>query len=196
VRADRTSSVPLDGECLAEVSRSIVQLYRRFYGRGPTRAKTIADGHVMTTVLEEVLTTVERTLIERDRHDLVAEVRTSFQTAMRREFVETVERVTRREVAGFSSGVDVDNDLASETFVFAPSTDPAPLAVGRSTASEGAESSTSAVAAGARDDTRSRARETREEARALRAQAAQVRRRYPRSSQADDVEDDILDERT
>ena len=50
-----------------------MQLYRRFYGRGPTRAKTVYDGNVLTTVLADIFTTVEQTLVERGRDDLVTE---------------------------------------------------------------------------------------------------------------------------
>ena len=65
---------------------------RRFYGRGPTRAETIFDGDVITTVLADIFTTVEETLVDRGRHDLVIGVRVAFQDAMRHEFVATVER--------------------------------------------------------------------------------------------------------
>lgn len=104
----------------ADVSTALVQLYRRFYGRGPTRAKTISDGDVVTTVLADIFTTVEQTLVDRGRTDLVTGVRVAFQEAMRHEFVATVERYTGREVASFTSGVDVAHAVATETFVLVP----------------------------------------------------------------------------
>jgi uncharacterized protein YbcI len=110
----------LTGSELADVSTALVKLYRRFYGRGPTRAKTTADGDTLTTVLADNFTTVEQTLIEHDRAELVVKVRTVFQEAMRHEFIAAVEIVTRRRVRGFTSGVDVDNDIATETFVLEP----------------------------------------------------------------------------
>ena len=108
------------GAEMANVSTALVQLYRRFYGRGPTRAKTIYDGNVLTTVLADIFTTVEETLVERGRGDLVVGVRSAFQEAMRHEFVAVVEEQTGRRVESFTSGVDVDNSIATETFVFAP----------------------------------------------------------------------------
>ena len=66
---------------------------------GPTRAKTIYDGNVLTTVLADIFTTVEETLVERGRGDLVVAVRSAFQEAMRHEFVAVVEEQT----AGASS---------------------------------------------------------------------------------------------
>lgn len=43
--ADMESSVApvrTRGEVLAEISRAVVQLHRRYYGKGPTKAKTHA----------------------------------------------------------------------------------------------------------------------------------------------------------
>jgi len=114
----------------ADVSTALVQLYRRFYGRGPTRAKTIADGNVITTVLADIFTTVEQTLVDRGRHDLVTGVRVAFQDAMRHEFVATVEAHTGREVASFTSGVDIEHGVATETFILVPlREDPAEQAI-------------------------------------------------------------------
>jgi uncharacterized protein YbcI len=104
----------------ADVSTALVQLYRRFYGRGPTRAKTISDGNVVVTVLADIFTTVEQTLVDRGRTDLVTGVRVAFQEAMRHEFIATVEAHTGREVESFTSGVDVEHAIATETFVLVP----------------------------------------------------------------------------
>ena len=105
---------------LADVSTALVQLYRRFYGRGPTRAKTICDGNVLTTVLADIFTTVEQTLVDRGRGELVTGVRTAFQAAMRHEFIATVEVHTGRTVESFTSGVDIGHGVATETFILVP----------------------------------------------------------------------------
>ena len=105
---------------LANVSTALVQLYRRFYGRGPTRAKTVYDGNVLTTVLADIFTTVEQTLVERGRDDLITETRHAFQVAMRHEFIALVEAHTGREVEAFTSGVDVAHAIATETFILVP----------------------------------------------------------------------------
>jgi uncharacterized protein YbcI len=168
-------TTPSRGSHLADVSTALVQLYRRFYGRGPTRAKTVAEGDVLTTVLAEIFTTVEETLVERGHSDLVVGVRASFQNAMRHEFITAVEVITGRTVQAFSSGLDVDHAVATETFVFepldasAPSTGPARQAD-----------------PSLRDDVRERARATRSDAAAVRAEAQQAaahrRSRRPQDS--------------
>jgi uncharacterized protein YbcI len=156
---------PLARPRLAAVSTALVQLYRRFYGRGPTRSHTIAENDILTTVLEDILTTVERTLLERGRKELVVEMRTAFQAAMAADFIAEVERVTGRPVVAFSSGVDVDREVATETFVLAPSHAKAP-----------ASETVRQADPRRRRDVRDRAQETREMARAVRAQARQAMR--------------------
>ncbi len=157
---------PLPGSVLAELSTGMVRFYRRFYGRGPTRARTIADGDVVTTVLEEVLTTVERTLVERGHARLVTEVRATCQASMVDELAAEVERVTGRPVLSLSSGVDVAREIATETCVLAP--------VGETAAVSGVVRQADPRQ---RDGVRAQARETRDMSAAVRAQARQARRR-------------------
>ena len=45
-------------------------------------------------MLEDILTTVEETLVTNGREDLVREVRLSFQAAMADRFIEAVEELT------------------------------------------------------------------------------------------------------
>lgn len=110
----------LSGACLANVSAAVVQLYRRFYGRGPCRARTIARDGVVTTVLEEIFTTIERTLLDSGEVDLVTAVRTTSQAAIAGELIVEVERLTGRTVKSVSSGVDVEQAMATEMFVLEP----------------------------------------------------------------------------
>jgi uncharacterized protein YbcI len=43
-----------------------------------------------------------------------------FQHASERDFVETVEQITGREVRAFVSGIDTKQDVSSEVFYFEP----------------------------------------------------------------------------
>jgi uncharacterized protein YbcI len=60
-----TDGQPRLGAELAEVTRGMVSLHRRFYGKGPTEAKTYAIDDTVICILEGGFTTVERTLIDR-----------------------------------------------------------------------------------------------------------------------------------
>ena len=153
---------------LADVSTALVQLYRRFYGRGPTRAKSIYDANVITTVLADILTTVEQTLVERGREDLVTETRHAFQEAMRHEFIALVETHTGREVEAFTSGVDVEHAIATETFILVP-------LAGDPREEDGVRQADPAL----RRHVRQTAAGTRDDAEALRAEARQASKHRP-----------------
>lgn len=103
-----------------DVSDAMVGLYKRYYGRGPTKARTHLTHDAVMCVLEEIYTTVERSLVERGDHETVAHVRRSFQGHFEREFIDAVEEITGRNVRAFVSGSHTDPDLAVEVFLLEP----------------------------------------------------------------------------
>ena len=105
------------GPTLAEVTNAIVGLHRRHYGKGPTRSKSYLLDDVLICVMEDVLTTVERTLVEAGEHAKVRDTRYAFEDAMRDRFCEAVERIVGRRVLGFTSQVLVTRDVAIEMFM-------------------------------------------------------------------------------
>jgi uncharacterized protein YbcI len=117
-RPDPQESPPR-GELISQLSREIVQLHARLYGRGPTKARSYLQDDYAACILEEIFTTAEHTLIKAGSSDHVAETRKKFQEAVREEFVGVVERVTGRTVKVFLSQVDVEANLALEFFLFA-----------------------------------------------------------------------------
>jgi uncharacterized protein YbcI len=109
------------GEELAEVTNGIVGLFREYYGRGPTRAKSyLLDDTYIVTVLRDTMTTVERTLVARGEADLVRRVRLAFQEAMTDSFQAVVEDATGRRVASYHSQLLTDPDVGFEFFVLDP----------------------------------------------------------------------------
>jgi uncharacterized protein YbcI len=107
------------GELVSQLSREIVQLHARLYGRGPTKARSFLQNEYAVCVLEEIFTTAERTLIEAGSGDHVGETRRKFQEAVKDEFIAMVERITGRTVRVFLSQVDIGANLALEFFIFA-----------------------------------------------------------------------------
>jgi uncharacterized protein YbcI len=111
------------------ISREIVRLHARLYGRGPTKAKTYVHSEYVLCALEDIFTPSEVTLIEAEKADLVRETRVAFQDAMRDEFVGVVERATGRRVRAFHSQIDPQSNTAAEVFFLASEssdeTDPA-----------------------------------------------------------------------
>jgi uncharacterized protein YbcI len=111
-----------DGRVLAEIANEMVRLFKEQFGRGPTAARAAWAGpDVITVVLEETFTAVERNLARLDEHERLRDMRSFFQYASVREFCEPIERLTGRKVRAFTSGVDTEVDgLSVETFVLYP----------------------------------------------------------------------------
>jgi uncharacterized protein YbcI len=111
------------GAELAGVTTGLVSLHRRFYGKGPTKAKTYAVNDTVVCLLEGGFTTVERTLIDEHDVEAVLRVRRSFQRAMEHQFTEVVENALGRKVIAYMSQIHADPDLAVELFVLEPDPD-------------------------------------------------------------------------
>jgi len=106
------------GEQLAAVTNGIVRLFREYYGRGPTKAKSyILDERIVVCVLEETMTTVEQTLVENGNGDKVRDVRLTFQEAMADEFKGEVARCMGRDVIAYHSQLTLKPDIGFEFFV-------------------------------------------------------------------------------
>ena len=110
----------VDGAIRSAISQALVRLHAEHYGKGATQAKTYLLDNLVVTVLRDVLTTAERTLVSVDRVDTVRNVRTAFQFTMEPHFREAVERITGRRVVSFMSQVDPANGLGVEVFVLEP----------------------------------------------------------------------------
>ena len=102
------------------ISTAAVQLLHDYTGRGPTKAKTLINGDVVTVVLADTLTTGERKLVENGHPDRVIELRHDYQLLMRDDLVAIVERQLDRKVIAFMSQNHIDPDLAVEVFVLEP----------------------------------------------------------------------------
>ena len=108
---------------MASISTGLVQLHSRYYGKGPTQAKTHLVDDTVICVLRGGFTRVERTLIEQGESDAVHHVRRSFQRAMEEQFRDIVESATGRRVVAYMSQVHEDPDLAVEVFLLEPDGD-------------------------------------------------------------------------
>jgi len=112
-----------DGEALSAISNGLAHLHMRFFGRGPSKAKTIVVDDLVACVLWDGFTTVEQTLLQRGETVAVEEFRRTFQSAMESQFNEVVEKATGRRVRAYMNQVHVDPDVAVELFLLAPAGD-------------------------------------------------------------------------
>ena len=108
------------GEALAEISNALVGLHKRFYGKGPVRAKTFLVDNTVLCLLEGGFTIVERTLIDIGRDEVVRDLRHNFQLAMQEQFTQVVEDQLDRRVLAYLSQVHTDPDIAVELFMLEP----------------------------------------------------------------------------
>src|SRR4051794_35078520 len=108
---------------LSAITVAMVQLHRRYYGKGPTEAKTYAVNDTILCMLRGGFTTVERTLMDDGKVDEVEGIRRSFQNTMKERFVEVVESTLGRDVIGYMSQIHTDPDVAIELFPLEPHPD-------------------------------------------------------------------------
>jgi len=113
---------PLSGDALlTAVTDSMVAFHKRYHHREPVTAKTrLMSDELLACVMGGVYTEVEKTMIELQRHTVVQETRSAFQTAMQERFIKEIERLSGRRVTAFISNSHVGPDLEVELFMLAP----------------------------------------------------------------------------
>ena len=107
---------------LASISNEMVQLYKEYFGRGPTRVRTDwANQDTLLVLLEDTLSPAERNLVKMGEHQRLRDTRMFFQYATVSEFCTPIERLTGRKVRAFLSGIDTEVEgLSSELFILHP----------------------------------------------------------------------------
>jgi uncharacterized protein YbcI len=106
-----------DGQLRAGLANAMVRIVHERWGKGPTRARAYLEDEFVFCVLEEPLTTVERTLVEAGKTDLVRELRLEFHEMAGRELAQQVEALTGRRVMASHSQIVFEPDLLFEIFV-------------------------------------------------------------------------------
>jgi uncharacterized protein YbcI len=103
---------------LSRISRELVAVMKRDFGRGPVSAKSYLIDDFLIVVMRGGMTTAERTLLERGRPDAVREFRQVFENEMGDVLVGLVEGLTGRKVLTYQSQVLFDPDIIVELFFF------------------------------------------------------------------------------
>jgi uncharacterized protein YbcI len=104
------------GSIVAAISRDIVGIHSRYYGRGPTRSKTIWREEILCCVLGEIFTKAEQLLVDAGRFEEVRAHRTAFQDEVAPLFRGAVETRTGLRVEAFLSQISKEG-AAAEVFV-------------------------------------------------------------------------------
>jgi uncharacterized protein YbcI len=93
--------VVVRGAQMETITRDIVTLHKLRVGRGPTRGKSyLLEDRYVLTVLDDVMTTAEHTLVRNGRAELVRQARQALQEVLTLELRGVVESALGREVIG------------------------------------------------------------------------------------------------
>ena len=106
-----------DGRLAAAISTGVVHVFAEHTGRGPTQARTTIDGTTVVVILQDGMTTAERSLVAGGKGSEVLQLRRSFQETMRDDLIAVVERLTASSVHAFMSANHIAPDIAAEIFL-------------------------------------------------------------------------------
>ena len=119
LEAGEAGDVPVkrpDGQLRAALANAMIRVVHEHWGKGPTRAKAYLEDGFLFCVLEDPLTTVERTLAKGGETDLVRELRLEVQELAEEDFRIQVEALTGRRVLACHSQIVFDPDMLFEIF--------------------------------------------------------------------------------
>ena len=88
------------GTLRTDISTAMVGLYKKHFGKGPTRCQTYLAPNLVTVILGEGYTPSEQTLFEAGKWYEVRAARQIWQDSMHERFVATIEELTRRRGQG------------------------------------------------------------------------------------------------
>jgi uncharacterized protein YbcI len=108
------------GPLRTAISNAIVGLLKRYWGRGPTGAKTYLCDDYVFVALEGGLMRSEETLLEAGGEDIVRQYRLAFQEAVREPLTSAVEEIVGRRVIGYHSQIIFEPPRAFEILVLEP----------------------------------------------------------------------------
>jgi len=103
-----------------ELSRRLVAFYKDLHGRGPIMARSLLLPEMAVTVMRQVLTPGEQTLVAGGRLVEVEQMRLRTAEVVRPRLLALAAEVLETEVTASVTGIGVDDDLATETFLLAP----------------------------------------------------------------------------
>ena len=116
---DRTDQeLESGGQVLARLSNEMVRAQKKYFGKGPTSAKSYMLDDLLIIVMRGGMTTAEHTMVEFDQEDRVRSFRQTFENEMTERLTQMVEEATGRTVVTYQSQVMFDPNIVVEMFVF------------------------------------------------------------------------------
>lgn len=115
--SDTAPANQTNGPVAGEVSRAVVRAFAQHLGRGPTKARTVIGPGLVTVVLNDTLTSFERTLLASDGPAPVVEVRRRLHEAIRDDLAAAVEQIVGHPVLAVMSDHRPDLDVCVVVFL-------------------------------------------------------------------------------
>jgi len=106
------------GDMLSRISTEMVRAQKKYFGKGPTSAKSYMLDDFLLIVMRENRTVAEKTMVEFGRVDLVREFRQEFENEMTGKLQGMIEELTGRKILGYQSQIIIEPDIVIEIFFF------------------------------------------------------------------------------
>lgn len=104
----------------AEIAKAMVGLHKRYYGKGPERARTFIHDEYVFVVMEGGLTQNEETLIAAGKEELVRSYRLEFQATMAPTVLTAFSEIISRRVLDYHSQIVFHPPRIFEILVLEP----------------------------------------------------------------------------
>ena len=137
---EHDASDPPDGsDLLARISREMVRAQKKYFGRGPTSAKSYMIDDFLLVIMRGSRTVAEQTMLDFGQADLVRNFRQQFENEMTGRLTGMIEDVTGRNVLGYQSQVLFEPEVVLEIFFFEDRVDEGEVAESIGEAPSGSE---------------------------------------------------------
>ena len=111
-------TVEAGGDLLTRLSNEMVRAQKKFFGKGPTSAKSYMLDDMLIIVMRGGFTTAENTMLEFGQQDMVRGFRQLFENEMTARLHKMVEDLTGRIVLTYQSQILFKPDVVVEIFLF------------------------------------------------------------------------------
>jgi uncharacterized protein YbcI len=118
------------GELLAAVSRSVIHIHKRCWGKGPVKARAHLSRDLLVVILDGGFPRIEQTLRDHGRTREVLYLRLAMQRSAEGELRAAIEAIVRRCVRSSMAASDPARELQSLIFVLDPPRRDATLEIG------------------------------------------------------------------